>query len=116
MSGLDGMLLSNDTHTVLVISPLYNAQSADPNSPVDMTGAISVAVVFQLETDGPTFEGTGLATIVSGLINYKPSVADLNPPNVPSPGGLYALYCTVTFSDGTDLPLWPDYVQITTAP
>jgi len=109
------VIFSNDTKTILTITPEYDRNSASPGSLVSLTGATSAAVVFQNTATGAFFTGTGTATITT-TINYKPSVADLNSPNAPAPGGMYALYVTVTYSDGSTLPLQPAQIQIVTAP
>jgi len=109
------VIFSNDTRTTLTITPKYDQNSASPGSLVSLTGAVSAAVVFQNTATATFFTGTGVATVTT-TVNYKPSSADLNAPNVPAPGGVYALYVTVTYSDGSTLPLQPDLIQIVTAP
>lgn len=112
---MQNTLFSTDTHTVLQLTPVTDQDSAVPGTPVSLTGAISATTRWQLAPPagvaGSGVTGTGTATIAAPYVNYKPSVADLNPPTF----GVYELQLTIVYSDGSELPCQSTTVQIVQA-
>ncbi len=102
-------VISSDTHTVWVVSPVTDANSANPGSPISLTGAVSAAVEL-VQGNKPPVAGTGTAAIASGAVTYKPSPLDLS-----VPGPMQAWF-TITFSDGSVLPLQPVPITVFPAP
>ena len=93
-------LFSNDTHSILVITPIADQNSANPGSPIDMTGASGATVRIQVE-NYPAFTGAGTASIVSSKVQYKPAPTDLAKP------GAAQVQINIEFSDGSILPAQP---------
>jgi hypothetical protein len=91
---------SSDTHTAWSITPLADQNSANPGSPIDMTGASGATVRIQVE-NYPAFTGSGVATIVSSKVQYKPAPTDLAKP------GSAQVQVNIEFSDGSILPAQP---------
>ena len=102
-------VISNDTHTVWIISPVADANSANPGSPISLTGAVSASVMF-VQATKPPVAGTGSASIGTGTVVYKPSPLDISVP------GTMQAWFSVTFSDGSVLPLQPIPITVFPAP
>ena len=102
-------VISSDTHTVWVVSPVADANSANPGSPISLTGAVSAAVEF-VQGSKPPVAGTGSASIGTGTVIYRPSPLDIS-----VPGPMQAWF-SITFSDGSVLPLQPIPITVFPAP
>ena len=98
-------VFTSDTHTVWQISPVTDANSAIPGTPISLTGATTAAVRFQPQ-GRPAYTGTGTATMGTSAVNYHPSPGDLQAtPRV-------EVQVSITYSDGSVLPLQPLLFQI----
>ncbi len=91
---------SSDTHTAWSITPIADQHSANPGSLIDMTGASGATIRIQVQ-DYPAFTGAGVATIVSGTVQYKPATTDLATP------GSAQVQVNIEFTDGSLLPAQP---------
>ena len=108
-------LFSADTHSVLSIAPVYDANSASPGSPISLTGAVSAATRWTLANGtAPAFSGTGTAAIAASYVTYKPSPAPGG--DLGKPAGLYLIYLLITYSDGTVLPAQPFLIYLLASP
>lgn len=93
-------MFSTDDHTAWLITPIADQNSANPGTPIDMTGASGATVRIQVE-NYPAFTGAGVATIVSSKVQYKPASSDLAKP------GSAQVQVNIEFSDGSILPAQP---------
>ncbi len=91
---------SSDSHTVWLITPIADQNSANPGTPIDMTGASGATIRIELD-NYPAFTGAGTATIVNSQVQYKPAPTDLAKP------GSAQVQVNIIFSDGSILPAQP---------
>ena len=91
---------STDDHTVWVVTPVADQNSANPGTPISMTGASGATIRIQVN-DYPAFTGAGTATIVNSQVNYKPAPSDLQTP------GSAQVQVNILFTDGSILPAQP---------
>ena len=98
-------IYSSDSHTVLAVSPVTDSNSAVPGTPISLTGATTAEVRFSPQ-GRPAYTGQGTVTMGTSAVNYKPAAADLQP------SGRVEVQVSITYSDGSVLPLQPILLQI----
>ena len=101
-------VFTTDTHTLWQISPVTDSNSASPGSPISLTGATTAVVRFAPQ-GRPSYTGQGTVTMATGSVNYHPAPADLQP------SARVEVQVSVTYADGSVLPLQPLVYQIVEA-